>query len=122
MDGGANWNEEKTNKSLNAHGVSSIAVTRDRHRHDDQAHHWRRPWDPKDSDWRVVRPSRYARRITGQTPLIIGDPAAADPRLRTSADSTGKLEVCMKPTSSPPTRVYPRWSITLLAQKHGKLR
>ena len=38
-----------------------------------------------------MRPSKYARRITGQTPIKIGGPAAGDPRLKTSADPTGKL-------------------------------
>ena len=38
-----------------------------------------------------MRPSKYARRITGQTPIKIGGPAAGDDRLKTSADPTGKL-------------------------------
>ena len=74
-DGIANWNEEKTNKALNAHGVSIIEIRK----------------DFKERKWRVVRPSKYARRITGQTPNKIGGPAAGDPRLRTSEDPTGKL-------------------------------
>jgi secreted PhoX family phosphatase len=96
-DGVANWSAEKTEKSLNAHGVSVIEVRkgRDFGRHDDEEddrrrprghpHHGRRP------EWRVVRPSKYARRITGQTPIRIGGPAVGDPRLRTSADPRGRL-------------------------------
>lgn len=79
-DGTANWNAEKTRKSLNAHGVSIIEVARERKR-------GRRGWS--EGDWRVVRPSRYARRITGLTPCRIGGPAAGDPRLMTSADPSG---------------------------------
>jgi uncharacterized protein len=74
-DGVANWNEEKTNKSMNAHGVSIIEIRK----------------DFKERKWRVVRPSGYARRITAQTPIKIGGPASGDPRLRTSDDPTGKL-------------------------------
>lgn len=72
-DGVANWNQEKTNKSLNAHGVSIIEVTKQR-----------------GGVWRVVRPSPFARRITGMTPIAMGGPAAGDPRLMTSADPTGR--------------------------------
>jgi uncharacterized protein len=74
-DGVANWNEEKTNKSMNAHGVSIIEIRK----------------DFKERQWRVVRPSKYARRITAQTPIEIGGPAAGDDRLKTSDDPTGKL-------------------------------
>ena len=76
-DGMADWNEEKTAKSQNGHGVNIIHVRRGRGR---------------DRTWEVVRPSPYARRITGQTPMAIGGPLAAQPvdvRLKTSADPTG---------------------------------
>ncbi len=73
-DGIANWDEEKTKKSQAAHGVSIIEITKQR-----------------GGQWRVVRPSPYARRITGYTPIRIGGPAAGDPRLQTSADPTGRL-------------------------------
>ncbi len=76
-DGIANWNEEKTNKSLNAHGVSIIEIRKEGFR--------------GGGEWQVVRPSRFARRITGNTPIAIGGPAAGDERLKTSADPTGKL-------------------------------
>jgi secreted PhoX family phosphatase len=70
-DGIANWAAEKTNKSLNAHGVSIVEIIKRR------------------GEWQIVRPSGYARRITGQTPINIGGPAAGDPRLQTSEDPTG---------------------------------
>jgi secreted PhoX family phosphatase len=88
-DGIANWNAEKTTKSINAHGVSIIEIAKDGH--DDGFRRWRTPWFAKDSEWRVVRPSKYARRITGQTPIKIGGPAAGDPRLKTTEDPTGRL-------------------------------
>ena len=74
-DGTANWTAEKTAKSLNAHGVNIIQVRR------------RRKRDP----WEVVRPSFFARRITGQTPMDIGGPLGDEPddRMKTSADPTG---------------------------------
>ncbi len=94
-DGVAGWNQEKTNKSLNAHGVSIIEITKQGGRDqkgkpngNDDKH--------KGGEWRVVRPSPYARRITGRTPILMGGPAAqldqatADPRLITSADPTGR--------------------------------
>ena len=76
-DGIANWSAEKTNKSLNAHGVSIIEIRKEGFR--------------GRGEWQVVRPSRFARRITGNTPIAIGGPAAGDERLKTSADPTGKL-------------------------------
>lgn len=91
-DGVASWSIEKTNKSLNAHGVSIIEISNQRGNDDDDDDEGRRRrGERRQKGWRVVRPSKYARRITGQTPIAIGGPAAGDPRLRTSADSTGKL-------------------------------
>ncbi len=72
-DGMANWNAEKTAKSQNAHGVSVIEIR--------QA--------ANGKDWNVVRPSRFARRITAQTPMKIAGPAAGHDSLKTSADPTG---------------------------------
>ena len=73
-DGTAGWDAEKTAKSQNAHGVNIIHVRRGR---------------GSDQSWEVVRPSPYARRITGQTPMEIGGPVGGDARLKTSADPTG---------------------------------
>jgi secreted PhoX family phosphatase len=73
-DGTANWDAEKTRKSLAAHGVGIIEVTKQR-----------------GGRWRVVRPSPYARRITGETPIEIRGPARGDARLRTSADPSGTV-------------------------------
>jgi secreted PhoX family phosphatase len=70
-DGAANWTAEKTAKSQNANGVSVIEIRQRR------------------GQWEVVRPSRYARRITAQTPITISGPAAGHPSLVTSADPAG---------------------------------
>jgi uncharacterized protein len=90
-DGIANWDEEKTNKSLNAHGVSIIEIKKDK-RNGHHHHHrprWRSRGSKQESEWEVVRPSKYARRITGKTPMRIGGPAAGDDRLKTIDDPTG---------------------------------
>jgi secreted PhoX family phosphatase len=81
-DGVNNWTPEKTKKSLNAHGVSIIEVTK----------RTGFPWDwrRRRGKWDVVRPSPFGRRITGLTPIEIGGPAAGDARLITSEDPTGK--------------------------------
>lgn len=72
-DGLANWDGEKTRKSLAAHGVSVIEVRQGA------------------AGWQVVRPSAYARRISGLTPIALSGPAAGDARLNTSADPSGRL-------------------------------
>ncbi len=84
-DGIANWSAEKTSKCLNAHGVSIVEIAKRGGKNDQNGK------DTNGGEWRVVRPSKYARRITGQTPIEIGGPAAGDDRLKTSADPTGKL-------------------------------
>ena len=60
-DGIANWDAEKTAKSMAAHGVSIVEIFGVLGR------------------WRVRRPSRYGRRITAATPIDIVGPAAGDP-------------------------------------------
>ena len=72
-DGVHGWDAEKTAKAQAAHGVSVIEVER----HED--------------GWRMVRPSRYARRFTASTPFALGGPAAGHPLMRTQADSAGRL-------------------------------
>jgi secreted PhoX family phosphatase len=99
-DGTANWNAEKTRKSLAAHGVSVIEVARGRGRddddddddyEDDDRRNGR--WRGRKGDWRVVLNSRFARRISGNSIIAIGGPAAGDARLRTSADPTGRVVI-----------------------------
>lgn len=87
-DGTTDWDAEKTKKSLAAHGVSVIEIEREPGKYKR-----RRKWRSRRSaqgDWDVVRPSRYARRITGHTPIKMGGPAAGDSRLKTSADPSGR--------------------------------
>lgn len=56
---------------IEAHGLSVIEIARSEGR------------------WSVIPNSRFARRITGNTPIGISGPAAGSARLRTSADPTG---------------------------------
>jgi secreted PhoX family phosphatase len=69
------WTAEKVRKGQTAIGVSVIEVERD------------------GAGWRVVRPSRYARRITVLTPMAFAGPAAGDALLRTKADPAGMRPV-----------------------------
>jgi secreted PhoX family phosphatase len=71
-DGMRTWNAAKVVKSQHAHGVSVIEIERD------------------GAGWKVVRPSAYARRITGRTPVAVSGPAAGHPLLRTRADPEGR--------------------------------
>ena len=71
-DGMLTWTAEKVRKSQAAHGVSVIEVRLDGGR------------------WSVVRPSRYARRITAATPMGLTGPAAGHPWLQTAADPAGR--------------------------------
>ncbi len=72
-DGVANWSAEKVRKSQAAHGVSVTEIA----------------WNGE--RWQPVRPSRYARRFTAETPFALGGPAAGHPLRRTEADPEGRL-------------------------------
>ena len=71
VGGLTNWSAEKVRKSQMAHGLSVIEV------------------EFKDGAWAMVRPSRYARRVTMDTPFAVGGPAAGHPMMRTAADPAG---------------------------------
>jgi secreted PhoX family phosphatase len=62
-DGMQTWSAEKVRKSQAGHGVAVIEVAFE------------------ENQWKVVRPSRYARRITGYTPMRFAGPAAGSPLL-----------------------------------------
>jgi uncharacterized protein len=66
------WTADKVRKAQAAHGVSVIEVR------------------ANGSRWEVVRPSSYARRVTGYTPIGVTGPAAGHELLRTSFDPTGR--------------------------------
>ena len=71
-DGLGEGSAEKVRKSQNAHGLSVIEVAL------------------RDGQWQMVRPSRYARRVTMSTPFAVGGPAAGHPMMRTAADPRGQ--------------------------------
>ncbi len=70
-DGMKTWSRDKVRKAQAAHGVSVIEV------------------EQKDGRWSIVRPSPWARRITANTPMAFGGPAAGHAMLRTAADAAG---------------------------------
>ncbi|MGN2390325.1 PhoX family protein [Pelomicrobium sp. G1] len=72
-DGTAHWSPEKIRKSQNAHGVSVVEV-------------WK---DPRMGKWSLKRPSPFARRLTGNSPMKLSGPAAGHPLLQTAADPAG---------------------------------
>ncbi len=72
VGGQKDWSAEKVKKSQAAHGISVIEVTQ------------------KGSSWEMVRPSRYARRITAYTPFAVQGPAAGHAMMRTAADPAGR--------------------------------
>ena len=71
-DGMRTWTADKVRKSQAAHGVSVIEI------------------EQANGSWRVVSPSRFARRITASTPIAISGPAAGDDALKTAGDPSGR--------------------------------
>ncbi len=70
-DGMQPMTAEKVRKSQNAHGLSVYEVRL------------------REGRWEMVRPSKYARRFTMQTPFTVAGPAAGHPLMRTAADPAG---------------------------------
>ena len=66
-----NWSHAKVTKSQAAHGVSVVEVA------------------VIGGEWRVVRPSIFARRITAKTAMRIGGPVAGSEWVKTTADANG---------------------------------
>ncbi len=71
-DGMKTWSAEKVRKSQAAHGISIIEIS------------------VIDGRWQMVRPSRYARRLTAYSPFELGGPAAGHRLLQTAADPQGR--------------------------------
>jgi uncharacterized protein len=65
---------ERVGIEMMAHGGSVVEIKR----------------DAVSGDWGVVAGSKYARRITAETPMEITGPAAGHERLKTSADPAGR--------------------------------
>ena len=72
VGGFANMNAEKVRKAQNAHGLSVYEVQR------------------VGDTWEMVRPSKYARRFTMETPFLLTGPAAGHPMMRTAVDPGGR--------------------------------
>ena len=72
LDSVSRYTAEKTLKEQYAHGVSVIEVKKEL------------------GVWSIVRPSRYARRITAITPMAVSGPVAGTQYIQTEADPTGQ--------------------------------
>ena len=66
-----NWSAAKVAKSQASHGVSVVEALLE------------------GGEWRVQRPSRYARRITANTPMRISGPVARSAMVKTADDASG---------------------------------
>lgn len=70
-DGFTNMTADKVKKSQNAHGLAVFEVAL------------------KDNNWQMVRPSKFARRFTMDTPFSVSGPAAGHAMMKTIADPAG---------------------------------
>ena len=73
-DGMKTWSADKVRKSQAAHGVGILEISLD------------------GSSWKVVAPSRYARRITAYTPMRMSGPAAGSPAV--AGEVLGTINNC----------------------------
>ncbi len=71
VGGFAGMTAEKVKKAQNAHGLAVFEVVL------------------QGGAWQMVRPSRYARRFTMDTPFAVGGPAAGHAMMKTAADPSG---------------------------------
>jgi uncharacterized protein len=71
-DGTANWDLSKVRKSQHSLGASVLEV------------------EMGGKSWQVVRPSQYARRIHGNTPMRVGGPAAGAAAMKTVESPSGR--------------------------------
>jgi uncharacterized protein len=71
-DGFTTMTAEKVKKSQNAHGLAVYEVAMSA------------------SGWQMVRPSRFARRFTMDTPFSVSGPAAGHAMMKTTADPAGQ--------------------------------
>lgn len=74
-DGDKNWSAEKVRKLHAVVGVSVIEVKK------------------VNGDWQVIRPSKYARRIHGLTPMTLSGPAAGTDLMKSGLDPAGREAV-----------------------------
>ena len=72
LDGMLTWSAKKVAKSQAAHGVSVVEIR----------------YNGK--EWALVRPSRFARRLTASTPMSFGGPAKGSAWLKTGLDPSGE--------------------------------
>jgi uncharacterized protein len=72
-DGLKSWSAEKVLKAQAAHGISVIEV------------------EKKGNQWDMVMPSKYARRLTTNSPFSVGGPAAGHAMMKTLADPAGRM-------------------------------
>lgn len=66
------YDKDKADKEMAAHGVSVLEIQK------------------KDGKWAIIRPSKYARRLTMHTAMDASGPAAGSDWLKTAADTAGK--------------------------------
>jgi uncharacterized protein len=71
-DGAENMSAEKVQKMHATVGMSVLEVKREA------------------GEWKIVRPSKFARRVHGLTPARLGGPAAGQPLMQSALDPTGR--------------------------------